>query len=432
MVGGGPWNVPQDTGEALDLAPGHLTVTIGYGPSLFDDRFGLADRRPAALRDLPAFLGDDLDPARSGGDIVIQACADDPQVAVHAVRNLVRIGFGVVSVRWSQLGFGRTSSTSHGAGDAAQHVRLQGRHGQHHGRGRRGARRARVGGARRRAGRPGWMTGAPTSSPAASGCTSRSGTARRSASRSRSIGRGQEGRGAAGEGRRSSTSPTSPPRARTASRGSRRPRTCGWRTTATCDGIRILRRGYTFTDGTDDQGHLDAGLFFLAYMRDAAPAVRADAAGAGPGRRAERVHRAHRVGRVRLPARPRPGRRLGPAATRLSGCRWAAVSCRDDELPTVRHWVIVVSRDHARRGVDGGFIMANHGKQAPLARMARGDGILIYSPTTPLPNGEPLRAVTFVGEVTGDEPEPSDVIPGGFRARPPCRRGRAGASRRHP
>ena len=112
VVGGGPWNVPQDTGEALDLAPGHLTVTIGYGPTLFDDRFGLADRRPEALRELPAFLGDDLDPARSGGDIVIQACSDDPQVAVHAVRNLVRMGFGVVAVRWSQLGFGRTSSTS--------------------------------------------------------------------------------------------------------------------------------------------------------------------------------------------------------------------------------------------------------------------------------------------------------------------------------
>ncbi len=111
-VGGGPWKVPQDTGEALDLAPGHLTVTIGYGPSLFDDRFGLADRRPGALRELPAFVGDDLDPARSGGDLCIQACSDDPQVAVHAVRNLVRMGFGVVSVRWSQLGFGRTSSTS--------------------------------------------------------------------------------------------------------------------------------------------------------------------------------------------------------------------------------------------------------------------------------------------------------------------------------
>src|SRR3712207_8274502 len=58
--------------------------------------------------------------------------------------------------------------------------------------------------------------------------------------------------------------------------------------------------------------------------------------------------------------------------------------------------------------------MANHGKRAPLARMSPGDGVLIYSPTTAYPDGEPLRAVTIVGEVTGDEPEPSVVIPGGF------------------
>lgn len=80
-----------------------------------------------------------------------------------------------------------------------------------------------------------------------------------------------------------------------------------------------------------------------------------------------------------------------------------------------RHWVVVVSREHARRGVAGGFIMANHGKRAPLARMSPGDGILVYSPTTTYPHGEPLRAVTIVGEVTGDEPEPSELIPGGFR-----------------
>jgi hypothetical protein len=82
---------------------------------------------------------------------------------------------------------------------------------------------------------------------------------------------------------------------------------------------------------------------------------------------------------------------------------------------TARHWVVVVSRDHARGGVTGGFIMANHGKRAPLARMTRGDGIIIYSPTTTYPHGEPLRAVTMVGEVAGDEPEPSEAIPGGFR-----------------
>ena len=112
VVGGGPYGVPEDTGEAYDLEASGLTITIGFGPSLFDDRFGLADRRPEGFEDLPAFRGDDLDPARCGGDIGIQACANDPQVAVHAIRNLVRIGFGTVSVRWSQLGFGRTSSTS--------------------------------------------------------------------------------------------------------------------------------------------------------------------------------------------------------------------------------------------------------------------------------------------------------------------------------
>ncbi len=116
-LGGSVTLPPEDTGEAVGLPPSGLTITIGFGPTLFRDaagrdRFGLADRRPAALEDLPHFTGDVLDPARSGGDLCIQACADDPQVAVHAVRNLVRLGFGTVSVRWSQLGFGRTSSTS--------------------------------------------------------------------------------------------------------------------------------------------------------------------------------------------------------------------------------------------------------------------------------------------------------------------------------
>lgn len=79
-----------------------------------------------------------------------------------------------------------------------------------------------------------------------------------------------------------------------------------------------------------------------------------------------------------------------------------------------RHWVIVASRDHAMRGLGNGFVMANHGKRAPLARMSVGDGVLLYSPTTTYPRGEPLRALTVVGEITGLEPEESDVIPGGF------------------
>ena len=108
---------PEDTGEAEGLPSSRLTLTVGFGPTLFatpqaGDRFGLAARRPAPLVELPAFPADHLEPAISGGDLCIQACANDPQVAVHAVRNLVRLGAGVVRVRWTQLGFGRTSSTS--------------------------------------------------------------------------------------------------------------------------------------------------------------------------------------------------------------------------------------------------------------------------------------------------------------------------------
>ena len=111
-VAGTPLAPPVDTGEALGLHPARLTITVGFGPGLFDARFGLAGRRPAALADIPAFPGDALEAGRSGGDLAIQACADDPQVAFHAVRNLARLARGVAVIRWFQLGFGRTSSTS--------------------------------------------------------------------------------------------------------------------------------------------------------------------------------------------------------------------------------------------------------------------------------------------------------------------------------
>ena len=108
-----PQAPPVDTGEAAGLGAARLTVTVGFGPGMFDRRFGLAAQRPAALADLPALPGDgSLDPARGGGDLCVQACADDPTVAFHAVRNLARLARGTAVIRWSQLGFGRTSSTS--------------------------------------------------------------------------------------------------------------------------------------------------------------------------------------------------------------------------------------------------------------------------------------------------------------------------------
>ncbi|NUP49250.1 MAG: deferrochelatase/peroxidase EfeB [Catenulispora sp.] len=110
-----PQSPPIDTGEAEGLSAARLTITVGFGPSLFDQRFGLSAKRPAALADLPTLPGDGtLVPARSGGDLCVQACADDPTVAFHAIRNFARLARGKAVIRWSQLGFGRTSATSVG------------------------------------------------------------------------------------------------------------------------------------------------------------------------------------------------------------------------------------------------------------------------------------------------------------------------------
>ncbi|HSZ05700.1 MAG TPA: iron uptake transporter deferrochelatase/peroxidase subunit [Solirubrobacteraceae bacterium] len=102
---------PLDPGEATDLSPAQLTITVGFGPSLFEGR-GLRGRRPAVLSPLPSFTGERLDPASSGGDLCVQACANDPQVAFHAVHLLAKLAGGAATLRWSQIGFARTASTT--------------------------------------------------------------------------------------------------------------------------------------------------------------------------------------------------------------------------------------------------------------------------------------------------------------------------------
>jgi deferrochelatase/peroxidase EfeB len=100
-----------DTGEALDLSPARLTLTFGFGPGLFErGRFGLANRRPPMLEPLPPFAGENLDPESSGGELCVQACADDAQVAFHAIHVLSLIADGTATLRWAQLGFRRMSN----------------------------------------------------------------------------------------------------------------------------------------------------------------------------------------------------------------------------------------------------------------------------------------------------------------------------------
>lgn len=96
---------PADTGEALGRDLSRLTLTFGVGPSMFDGRFGLADRKPAVLNRLPVFAGDQLKAEWSDGDLVVQVGADDFQSAYHALHTLTRAAQGVAVLRWVQSGF---------------------------------------------------------------------------------------------------------------------------------------------------------------------------------------------------------------------------------------------------------------------------------------------------------------------------------------
>jgi deferrochelatase/peroxidase EfeB len=265
----GPDNLPpDDTGEALGLPSAGLTLTFGFGPGLFRDaagrdRFGLADRRPAALETLPHFPGDALDPARSEGDLCVQACADDPQVAVHAIRNLARIGFGTVSVRWSQLGFGRTSTTStsqstprnlFGFKDGTANVKAEDPKAlEEH---------IWVGaddGA-------GWLAGGSYLVARRINMGIEIWDRLSLAEQEAPVGR-TKGTGAPLSG---GTEHSAPDFAMPGSDGPVIPAGSHVRVVHPDqnDGARMLRRGYNFVDGTDALGSLNAGLFFLAYVRD--------------------------------------------------------------------------------------------------------------------------------------------------------------------
>jgi len=104
-----------DSGEAVGLDPSRLTLTFGFGPDFFVlngvDRYGIAAKRPAALADLPRFPGDELVAGQCGGAICVQACANDAQVAFHAVRQLARLAYGGAELKWVQSGFATGNKT---------------------------------------------------------------------------------------------------------------------------------------------------------------------------------------------------------------------------------------------------------------------------------------------------------------------------------
>ncbi|HWI43733.1 MAG TPA: iron uptake transporter deferrochelatase/peroxidase subunit [Nocardioides sp.] len=261
---------PDDTGEAIGLTASRLTITFGFGPTLFvdaggKDRFGLADRRPEALEPLPHFRGDIDDPARSGGDICIQACADDPQVAVHAIRNLVRMGFGTTTVRWSQLGFGRTSTTSTGQStprnlfgfkDGTANVKAE----------EKGDLDDHVWVGAGDDASAGWLAGGSYLVTRRINMTIEVWDRQSLGDQEKFVGRTKDS-GAPLSGGEEHTAPDF------TMAGSDGPLVPVDSHVSVVhpehnDGVRMLRRGYNFVDGTDDFGGLNAGLFFIAYVRD--------------------------------------------------------------------------------------------------------------------------------------------------------------------
>jgi deferrochelatase/peroxidase EfeB len=255
---------PADSGEAADLGACRLTITFGFGPTLFesrgDDRYRLSRLRPPELAELPVFPGDRLDPERCGGDLAIQACADDPQVAFHAVRNLTRLSRGVAALRWAQAGFRSTDVSERGS-----HRNLMGfRDGANNLNPRHGTQMARHVWASREG--PAWIAGGTYA------------VVRRIRFRldqwdrdslqdqSRRIGRDKTSGAPLGAAQESDAADfvsrldgqlviPADAHIRLASPASN-------------EGARLLRRSYSFAEGTASGGGLSAGLFFICFQRD--------------------------------------------------------------------------------------------------------------------------------------------------------------------
>ena len=255
---------PDDTGETVGLLPSRLTVTFGFGPSLFERReLGLHDKRPAVLRDIPPLPADELNEGESGGDICVQACSDDPQVAFHAIRNLARIGRGTVVMRWSQLGFGRTASTSRsqetprnlmGFKDGTANIKAED--------GEAMDRFVWVGGEG-----PAWMRGGSYLVTRRIRMLLEIWDRSALADQEETIGRDKY------KGAPLGGSEEFDPLDLEAEQGGKPviPVDAHVRLASASanSGERILRRGYSFTDGVDESlGELEAGLFFICFQRD--------------------------------------------------------------------------------------------------------------------------------------------------------------------
>jgi len=97
---------PMDSGILGPyIAPDNLTVTVSLGHSLFDERFGLADKAPKKLQRMTKFPNDALDASLCHGDVLLQICANSQDTVIHALRDIIKHSPDLLSVRWKREGF---------------------------------------------------------------------------------------------------------------------------------------------------------------------------------------------------------------------------------------------------------------------------------------------------------------------------------------
>lgn len=252
-------DVGADTGEAAGLAPASLTVTVGLGPHIFDrGRFGLASKRPALLAELPALPSDALDPALTGGDLSLQACADDPQVAYHAIRDLARMVTTTAQTRWVVLGFGRASA---GIGQQTPRNLLGFKD---------GTRNLKTAPEFDRfvwCKDADWMTGGTYQVARKIRMIIENWDGDRVSDQQNVFGRTKL-EGAPLTGRKEFDTPNFNKRGSDGKPVISPDAHISLAAFEHNDGVRILRRSYNYTDGLNDVGLLDAGLLFIAYMNN--------------------------------------------------------------------------------------------------------------------------------------------------------------------